>query len=583
MVVDQPPRTYAGGPYQASPAAARILLHRFHAALVALVILGAILFRVWLIARGMPRFDSDEGTMGLMALHIENHGELPAVFYGQAYMGALEAYLAAAVFHVLGPSDLSLRLGLVGLYALFLVAMYLLLRLLHGPWFALAGTMLLGLGSQEVLSRQLKAVGGYPEILAFGALLFLIATYAGLRRDDLGRRQLLLFGAWGLVAGLALWSDALILPFVLASAALLVRTTWPAARGPALGCLLAGLLLGFAPLIAYNATTSGPNTIAAILDVARAGGSGHTGGPSGLPQRIAGLVAVSIPVITGGNGICTLPPQDGWPLSGASSAHTIGCTAVHAAWGTGVLVLGILAALIAASALRRVRRQPARRDRREETRALARLALLSAAALTVLLFLLTRAPAVAPWYNVRYLTPIWIALPEIVAPLPALLVLSFRRPRIWPRAAAVTVLGILLVGLVRNTAQATGDGGWTGWANGQEHEVNALLLRNHVDRMYSDYWVCDWLAFETRERVICAALDNHLRPGLDRYRPYRRALQTARDPGYVFLAGTPQAAALARFAGAHPGCLRHSTLPLYVVYLPAAATSAEDCRSIIPP
>ncbi len=40
---------------------------------------------------GYPADDSDEATMGLMALHINTRGEHPIFFYGQNYMGALEA------------------------------------------------------------------------------------------------------------------------------------------------------------------------------------------------------------------------------------------------------------------------------------------------------------------------------------------------------------------------------------------------------------------------------------------------------------------------------------------------------------
>lgn len=151
---------------------ARAHLNPYDAAAAVLIVATAFV-RVWLIALGLPRFDSDEGTMGLMALHIGYHGEHPIFFYGQAYMGALQAYLAGVAFHVLGVSDLTLRLGLVLLTVLFLTAMYLLIRLLYSGPFALLSArpsrslrlsrrFATGRGARphrETPSRQLAALG----------------------------------------------------------------------------------------------------------------------------------------------------------------------------------------------------------------------------------------------------------------------------------------------------------------------------------------------------------------------------------------------------------------------------------------
>ncbi len=52
------------------------------------LIIFATVLRVILISQGWPETDSDEGTMGLMALHIAYRGEHPIFFYGQGYMGS---------------------------------------------------------------------------------------------------------------------------------------------------------------------------------------------------------------------------------------------------------------------------------------------------------------------------------------------------------------------------------------------------------------------------------------------------------------------------------------------------------------
>src|ERR1700686_4825711 len=105
------------------------------AALIIIVL--AVLLRIILIAKGWPETDSDEGTMGLEAMHIAFRGEHPVFLYGQNYMGMIEAYVGALLFRLFGVSLFSLRLGMVILFALFLVSLYLLTSLLYSKKLAL--------------------------------------------------------------------------------------------------------------------------------------------------------------------------------------------------------------------------------------------------------------------------------------------------------------------------------------------------------------------------------------------------------------------------------------------------------------
>ena len=100
------------------------------------LIMAGTLIRLGLLLLDWPATDSDEGTMGLMALHI-THGAHPVFFYGQTYMGALQAYLGAALFTLFGASVFTLRLGLLLLFMLFLAVMYALVRRLYDHRFAL--------------------------------------------------------------------------------------------------------------------------------------------------------------------------------------------------------------------------------------------------------------------------------------------------------------------------------------------------------------------------------------------------------------------------------------------------------------
>src|SRR5437667_7928048 len=83
----------------------------------------ATLLRLILIYFHWPVTNSDEGNMGLLALHVAYKGEWPIFFYGLPYMGPIEGYIAAPLFRLFHPSMFFLRLGLVPFFSLFLLCM----------------------------------------------------------------------------------------------------------------------------------------------------------------------------------------------------------------------------------------------------------------------------------------------------------------------------------------------------------------------------------------------------------------------------------------------------------------------------
>jgi hypothetical protein len=97
--------------------AATIIYHRFIRFLKPIAIMRlfiqktpVILFAILLVAAGwkilllamdvLP-FNSDEAVVALMARHIMS-GARPVFFYGQAYMGSLDAYLVSFGFAIFG-------------------------------------------------------------------------------------------------------------------------------------------------------------------------------------------------------------------------------------------------------------------------------------------------------------------------------------------------------------------------------------------------------------------------------------------------------------------------------------------------
>src|SRR5258708_20831149 len=140
----------------------------------------ATLLRLVVISFNWPITNSDEGNMGLVALHVAYQGDHPIFFYGSPYLGPLEGYAAAPFFRLFGASVFTLRLPLVLFFIGFLVSMFYLIRLLYSEKFALATVILLGLGSPDLFFLQFRASGEYPEIEMLAALMCLLPAWLAL-------------------------------------------------------------------------------------------------------------------------------------------------------------------------------------------------------------------------------------------------------------------------------------------------------------------------------------------------------------------------------------------------------------------
>ena len=73
-----------------------------------LCLLIALGLRIFLLVHTHGVIDGDEALVGIQAERIL-HGDFPVYFYGQPYMGSLEAYLISLLFALVGPSIWALR------------------------------------------------------------------------------------------------------------------------------------------------------------------------------------------------------------------------------------------------------------------------------------------------------------------------------------------------------------------------------------------------------------------------------------------------------------------------------------------
>ncbi|MCF8033513.1 MAG: hypothetical protein K9K66_04620 [Desulfarculaceae bacterium] len=206
--------------------------------------------RLWLISSpALSQVDYDEAVTGLMALDIMQ-GNHHLLFWGQPYMGTLEAYLAAGLFQIFGPSTLMLRLVLLIYGSLGVLALFGLGRAAGGWWAGVIAGALWSLPPLFMSFQGVYVTGGHLEGVVAGAVVLWGVTR--LAFGPIGRPALWALGL-GLVAGLGLWSSLMALPLIAAAVLglLLARPAWLITAGP--WCLGAGFLAGVSPLILWNA------------------------------------------------------------------------------------------------------------------------------------------------------------------------------------------------------------------------------------------------------------------------------------------------------------------------------------------
>ena len=448
--------------------------------LLAFVTAGALVRIVLLRA---PEVWFDEATTGLMGLAVLR-GDFPLYFFGQPFMGALDAYLAAPLYLTLG---VSVRVLKVLPLVLVLVWMALTVRLAWEGFGRRAATFtaaLLALPPDFLLSWSVEARTHYQMSVVLGTLALLLA----LRISASPRRGVLAgFGVLGGVLGLAFWTNFLSLVFWPPVALLLFR------RGlrrliPGLAIATGGFTLGSLPHWVYglqHGTALPP-----------------PGSWIGLAQVFdnLGLAArVSWPVIAG------VPEslRERWP---------------------GVFLAAALAvsyALAVALAARAARRAGPR----------ARSVGLALGALVVV----NVGVAVATQYGQRlddsdqkYLLPVYTALPVLLGgglaelPLAAGAALAVGLLVVQGAACAMeTLQGLAPAAVARVEAERRA-----------QLEAIALMEKQGPARLYSDGPGMQLLTFLSRERVIVSD------PYEEGYPPYARLVDGAETVGW-WLRGRP--------------------------------------------
>ncbi|MGB9668924.1 MAG: hypothetical protein ACPL0B_00930 [Anaerolineales bacterium] len=178
-----------------------------------IILLIAAGLRIILLGLGRIPFNADEAVVGLMARHILLSAERPIFFYGQAYMGSLDAYLVALAFSIFGISVWAIRCVQILLYLLVIVTSVCIMNTAFShPNAKWVSAILLTIPPINVVLYTTVSLGGYGEALLIGNLILLNGIFfiKKLEKNNFNHSVWLSFILGGLI-GLGLWINGLTL------------------------------------------------------------------------------------------------------------------------------------------------------------------------------------------------------------------------------------------------------------------------------------------------------------------------------------------------------------------------------------
>jgi hypothetical protein len=460
----------------------------------ALIVVLSAAYKLALLAFSAVPFNGDEAIVALMARHIVQ-GERPVFFYGQAYLGATDAWLVALSFSIFGESVLAIRLVHVVLFAGVVFTTYLLAkRYLQSEWGARAAMLWTALPPTMLTLYTTATLGGYTETLLLGNILLLMAGGGWLLISDRWRAARWL--VFGLVAGFAFYTFPLVLIYLIPIGLwLLYRLRANAWRSYLIAGL--GFAIGSAPW--WLALIQSGGVLLAEMTGAAVSGS------------------VEAPSFIGSLGIRLI----NFLLFGLSAWW-----GVRYPWLAEFVlpVLGLVALVFYLSALGYALKRGAR--------------LLWGMIVTLGVTYLITSFGGDP--SGRYFLPLYLPLAIFTAML---------LQRICKQN--VTLAALLLIALLGYNVGGT----WLAAAkqppgittqfdpvtwidHTRDQELIDFLLEQGETRGYTNYWVQTPIAFLSNERIISAArLPYHLNLGYtprdDRYPPYTQAVRAASRAFYI--------------------------------------------------
>jgi len=175
-------------------------------------------------------FNSDEAIVGLMGKHIID-GERPLFFYGQSYMGSLDAYFVALSFLIFGEKVIAIRIVQIALFFLTIVNLYFYVIIaFQNRKAAFFSAILLIFSPINLILYTTVSLGGYGEALLIGSSVLMISALLCRNAEfqAVDSKVFVLLLSAGFITGLGLWvnpiSLTLSIPAVLGTIVRLILT-----------------------------------------------------------------------------------------------------------------------------------------------------------------------------------------------------------------------------------------------------------------------------------------------------------------------------------------------------------------------
>jgi 4-amino-4-deoxy-L-arabinose transferase-like glycosyltransferase len=401
-------------------------------------------FVVWLSAYGVP--EADEAVGGLMAKHVLD-GDLSTFYWGQAYGGPLETWLAAPVVAIFGETWVGLRLIPVMLCALTAITIWRVGLRTIGPYGAITAAAVYWVFPSYLIWKSIHFHIFYASGMLLGALALLLVLRLHERPT---RRDAAVLG---LVVGVGLWQSFQLLTIVpIAIGWLIVRKRDVVRLIPA---AIPGALVGLIPFLVYNIRNSW-----ASLDI------GQIGVQSTYFSRIETFFTNTLPMGLDVRAPCTLH----WFLWKPAGL------AIYAVLIGGFLVLA----------------WKARRRNRE-----------------VVVAVIAGFPAIYAINQLTgtYTNPgyVLILLPVLVVALCAFITRPLQG--LWTMGATLLLVAGSFVDL--HAAEVDGDPptNCIGPGSYLPRDFGPLIRtldQLHITRVYASYWIAYRIDYETGERIIAA-------------------------------------------------------------------------------
>ncbi len=474
---------------------ARLKPHLFALGIAAALLVGLGL-RLAVIASPLGEIDGDEAVVGLMARHIAFLGEKPVFYWGQPYLGSLEAFTAAPLFRIFDSSALLLKLVPTAYSLGFLALSAVLARRLFGTGPALATAAYLAVPPSMWAVWSTKARGGYAEVLFLGEALLLaslVLVWSPSRR---------LAVLWGLLAGLAFWTHLLAIVYLVPAAIYLLVGRRGRFAPAQYGLAALGLVVGMLPMILDNLTT-GFRTVASLVQPPDL--------PIDPPDQFVRFFRVGVPVLLG----------LGQPTTSATMFDNdwLHRPAGHLVVALAAIALLTLVVLLYIPALRRLFACGA--DARTAPALLVMVAIVvpPVVALTRFGFFVSEP---------RYALPLYSTLPLLFGAL-----WRVRWPALrWAATAALVALN--LWSLLSTDPRLWRPEDTPDSTAGTRALLVQYLVPQDRHQMYTDYWIGYPIMFETRESVLAYVTSG----GFNRYVPPADNVQRTPNPAWVFEPGT---------------------------------------------